>query len=79
MSNLEHLIENEMVRLEDFYDSGDKDVNTFNEQWRLSIIADVNYEGINISPDDIMEICTYFLCTWCGTCDKEWRTIQKIR
>ena len=73
MSNLEHLIENAMVRLEDFYDSDDKDINAFNERWRNSIITDVNYEGINISPDDIMEICVYFRYTWCGTCDKNWR------
>ena len=74
MSNLEHLIENAMVRLEDFFNSGDKDVNTFHERWRNSIITDVNFEGINISPNDIMKICTYFFCTWCGNCEKNWRT-----
>ena len=72
MSNLEHLIENAMVRLEDFYDSDDKDIAAFDERWRNSIVTDVNYEGINISPDDIMEICVYFRYTWCGTCDKNW-------
>ena len=70
MSNLEHLIENAMGRLEDFYCSDDKDIDAFDERWRNSIIADVNYKGINISPDDIMEICVYFLSTWCGCCDK---------
>lgn len=70
MSNLEHLIENAMCELENFTGSGE-DVNTFNERWRNSIIADSNYEGVNISPEDIMEICVYFLYTWCGACDKE--------
>ena len=69
MSNLEHLIENALCELEKFTGSGE-DVNTFNERWRNSIITDDNYEGINISPEDIMEICVYFRYTWCGACDK---------
>lgn len=69
MSNLEHLIENAMTQLEEFWGSGE-DIDAFNERWRNSIIIDVNYKGINISPDDIMEICVYFLSTWCGCCDK---------
>lgn len=69
MSNLEHLIENSLSELEKFVGSGEE-VNTFNEHWRESIIKDPNYEGIDISPEDIMEICVYFLFTWCQCCDK---------
>lgn len=69
MSNLEHLIENSLSKLEKFIGSGE-DVDAFNEHWRESILTDPNYEGVDISPEDIMTICVYFLFTWCQYCDK---------
>ena len=47
MSNLEHLIENAMTQLEEFFGSGE-DIDTFNERWRNSIVTDVNYKGVNV-------------------------------
>jgi len=62
MSNLEHLIENTLVAMED---------NTLcYEDICKRIKNDVNFPYTSLSADDVLEICTYFLYTWCGTCEK---------
>lgn len=62
MSSLEHLIENTLVAMEDDTLCG--------EDIRERIKNDVNFSCTSLSVDDILEICTYFLYTWCGTCEK---------
>lgn len=62
MSNLEHLIENTLVAMED-----DK---LCYEDIRKRIQNDDNLPATALSVDDVWEICTYFLYTWCGTCEK---------
>ena len=59
MSNLEHLIENTLMAMED-------DCNDI----RGHIKNDINFPYTSLSVDDVLEICTYFLYTWCGTCDR---------
>jgi ABC-type phosphonate transport system ATPase subunit len=62
MSNLEHLIENTLMAMED---------NTLcNKDIRERIKNDVNLPYTSLSVDDVLEICAYFLYTWCGTCEK---------
>lgn len=62
MSNLEHLIENTLMIIED---------NTLcNKDIREHIKNDVNFSCTSLSVDDVLEICTYFMYTWCGTCEK---------
>ena len=62
MSNLEHLIENTLVAMEDNALCS-KDI-------RERIKNDVNLPYTSLSVDDVLEICTYFLYTWCGACEK---------
>lgn len=61
MSNLEHLIENTLMAMED--DALCNDI-------RESIKNDVNLPYTSLSVDDVLEICIYFMYTWCGTCEK---------
>ena len=62
MSDLEHLIENTLMIMED---------NTLcNKDIREHIKNDVNLSCTSLSVNDVLEICTYFLYTWCGTCEK---------
>ena len=62
MSNLEHLIENTLVAMED---------NTLcSKDIRERIKNDVNLSYTSLSVDDVLEICTYFMYTWCGACEK---------
>ena len=62
MSNLEHLIENTLVAMED---------NTLcSKDIRERIKNDVNLSYTSLSVDDVLEICIYFMYTWCGTCEK---------
>lgn len=62
MSNLEHLIENTLMAMEDDTLCS-KDV-------RERIKNDVNLPHASLSVDDVLEICTYFMYTWCGACEK---------
>ena len=61
MSNLEHLIENTLMAMEDDALCS-KDI-------RERIKNDVNLSYTSLSVDDVLEICTYFLNTWCGACE----------
>ena len=61
MSNLEHLIENTLMAMEDDALCS-KDI-------RERIKNDVNLSYTSLSVDDVLEICTYFLHTWCGACE----------
>ena len=56
MSNLEHLIENGLCRL---------DEGKSYREWREIMQEDVNWEGNeNITLDNLWEICQYVIYTW---------------
>lgn len=64
MSNLEHLIENGLCRLQE--------CNSYTE-WCEIMQQDVNWDGneeLFITTDTLWEICQYVICTWCGTCEQ---------
>ena len=62
MSNLEHLIENGLVRLEKA---------TSRDEWVKAMIDDPNWQGNNnITLDNLWEICQYVIYTYCACCDK---------
>lgn len=66
MSNLEHLIENGLSRL----DEG----KTYRE-WREIMQQDCNWEGNeNITIDNLWEICQYVIFTWDSerTLNEDW-------
>lgn len=67
MSNLEHLIENGLCRLQE--------CNSYTE-WCEIMQQDVNWNGneeLFITVDTLWEICQYVIYTWCGTCEpNEW-------
>lgn len=63
MSNLEHLIENGLCRLQD---------GKSYAEWREIMQHDVNWDGneeMFITVDTLWEICQYVICTWCWTCE----------
>ena len=56
MSNLEHLIENGLCRL---------DEGKSYEEWREIMKKDCNWKGNeNITIDNLWEICQYVIFTW---------------
>lgn len=56
MSNLEHLIENGLCRL---------DEGKSYREWREIMQQDCNWEGNeNITMDNLWEICQYVIFTW---------------
>lgn len=55
MTNLEHLVENELTLIEQ---------KTPYREWRRAMYNDVNYEECNISLDDLWDICQYVSCTY---------------
>lgn len=57
MSNLEHLLENGLSRL---------DEGKSYREWREIMQQDVNWENNeNITLDNLWEICQYVIYTWC--------------
>jgi hypothetical protein len=61
MSNLEHLIENGLCRLQE---------SKSYAEWREIMQQDVNWGGneeLFITVDTLWEICQYVIFTWCGT------------
>ncbi len=64
MSNLEHLIENGLCRLEE---------GKSHKEWQEIMQRDRNWEGNeNITMDNLWEICHYVIFTWdsCRTYEK---------
>ena len=57
MSNLEHLIENTMQAIDEGLEV---------DEIKCRIKDDVNFKNVNISVDDIWEICQYFRYTYLG-------------
>ena len=56
MSNLEHLVENGLSRL---------DEGKSYREWREIMQQDINWEGNeNITLDNLWEICQYVIFTW---------------
>ena len=60
MSNLEHLIENTLCVMANNELSG--------EEIRERILNDSNFEYVNMSVDEIYEICQYMIYTYCWSC-----------
>ena len=57
MSNLEHLIENGLCRLQE---------GISYRKWREIMQQDANWENNeNITIDNLWEICQYVIYTWC--------------
>lgn len=65
MSNLEHLIENALCDMERRPDK------TYEARIK-DICNDPNYEGYkdSLSPEEVYEICSYFLYTYCQCCKR---------
>lgn len=63
MSNLEHLIENTLCDMEKHK------LLPYKERIH-KIETDDNFEGVDISANDIYEICCYILYTYCAYCTK---------
>ena len=61
MSNLEHLIENTLVRMEE----GKTNIEQL-------IKTDENYWQVDINSHDILEICSYFYYTYLPDVKEKW-------
>lgn len=61
MSNLEHLIENTLVRMEE----GKTNIEQL-------IKTDENYWQVDINSHDILEICSYFYYTYLPDAKEKW-------
>ena len=70
MSDLEHLIENTLVRMKN------KELSAY--QIKQEIVNDPNFAGTNLSVDDIWEICQYIMYTWCAYCPEKERNNMAI-
>ncbi len=63
MSNFEHLIENALY----LYERDD----ITPEEWRERMRDDCNWKGNeHITMDELQQICSYVILTWCGWCEK---------
>lgn len=63
MSDLEHLIENTLVRMKN------KELSAY--QIKQEIINDPNFAGTNLSAADVWDICQYIMYTWCAHCHEK--------
>lgn len=63
MSDLEHLVENTLILMDK------KEMSPYDI--KKVIKDDPNFEGVDISVDDIWTICQYVMYTWCAYCHKK--------
>lgn len=61
MSNLEHLVENTLIRMEE----GKTNIEQL-------IKTDENYWQVDINSHDILEICSYFYYTYLPDAKEKW-------
>ena len=64
MSNIEHLVENGLTRLE-------KKLSY--QQWMEETKQDVNWnEHVNMTIEELWEICQYIICVWIPFSEEKW-------